>query len=151
MTVVEWLLKAGGSTLPGLALIWANKLIGFFDHSPKIALRAWRADADSTAAALGSLIVVVTALTVSLIPWRWLRTFVAVLFLLVTLFAAWKCYGFFTLLDTVRMSDTDAKPIQAEWENWYIAMLCSFVTAMTCGLTALWSSKPPDRDDNAPA
>lgn len=148
MTVVEWLLKSAISGVPSLALIWGNKLIAFFKNSPEIALRAWRADADSTAAALGSLVIIVLAVVVSLIPWRWLRASIAVLFLLATIFAAWKCYDFFNLLDTVRMTDSEAKQIQAIWRYWYIAMLCLFVAAMTCGLTTIWSGR--GTNDEAP-
>jgi hypothetical protein len=139
MTAVEWLIKSSISGVPSLALVWANKLIAFFKNSPEIALRAWRPDADSTAAALGSLVIIVLAVLVPLIPWRGLRGGIAVLFLLTTIFAAWKCYDFFNLLDTVRMTDSDVKQIQAIWRYWYIAMLCLFVAAMTCGLSTVWS------------
>ena len=70
------------------------------------------------------------------------------MFALVTCFALWKCYSFFTLLDTVRMADTDAKQIQAVWEYWYIAMLCCFVAAMTCALTTIWPGRGQNDDDD---
>lgn len=141
MTVLSWLLKSSVSAIPGLALIWANKLIGFFQNSPQIAFRSWRADADSTAAAIGSGVIIVLAVGVSLIPWRWVRAIIAGLFLLATIFAAWKCYNFFDVLDTVKMSDSDAKQMQAVWRYWYILMQWFFVAAVTCGLTTMWSNK----------
>jgi hypothetical protein len=138
MTVLDWLLKTSISAVPSAVLIWVNKLVGFFKNSPEIALRAWRSDADSTAAGFGTLIVIVLAVSVSLLPRRWMRAILAVAFALLTGIALYKCYNSFTLLDTVRMSDTDARAIQAAWRCWYIALLCSFVAAMTCAFTTIW-------------
>jgi hypothetical protein len=100
MTVFDWLWRTGVSSVPSIALVWVNKLIGFFKNSPDIAYYKWRPDADGTAAALGTVTVIVFAVIVSLIPRRWLRGGLAVLFLVATGFAVWKCYDFHTLLDT---------------------------------------------------
>jgi hypothetical protein len=41
------------------------------------------------------------------------------------------------------MSTADAAPIQAVWEFWYIAMLITFVAAVTCALAAIeWNGVP---------
>jgi hypothetical protein len=126
--------------VPGLVGLWVNKLIGLFANSPRIALRDWRPDADHTAAALGTVVVIVLAVGLPLIPPKPVRIGLAmglaILFLILTGVGVWQCYSFFHYLDSVSMSKADARDLQAVWERWYIVMLIAFVATVTCALAA---------------
>ncbi len=134
--MAEWirhLIAKGMYGVPGAVLLWVNKVLDLIRFVPQLGLPEWRADADGIAAGVGTALVFVLVAVLSLVakPWRALVTVVA---LIVTAIAVWRCLVIFTILDTTRMPDTEAKLLQASWENWYIAMQWAFVAAITSAL-----------------
>jgi hypothetical protein len=137
-----WLLGTGANALPGAVVLWVNKFIALFKGASHIALRDWRPDADNTAAGFGTALVIVLAATMPLVSRAW-RSGFAIGSLALSGIALWRCYANFNYLDMVRVSDFEARQIQASWEYWYIVMLCSFVAAITCGLSIIRANSAP--------
>jgi hypothetical protein len=131
---------AGAGT--GTLVIWVNKVIGLFAGS-SLSLLSWQHEADITAGAFGTGVAfVLAAIAVWLLP-RWLRPIVAFVFLLGSLFLAWRCTASHDLLSSTRMARLDSDHVRALWRLEYIGMLLSFVAALTCAAAAWWSDQKP--------
>jgi hypothetical protein len=144
--MLRYIIQSGLRALPGTVALWVNKWIALFANSPRIALRDWRPDADNTAAAFGTGVVIVLALGVPLIPSRLARFGLALLLLILSAIAMWQCYESFDMLSSIPMSTTDARRPQAVWEYWYIGMLVAFVAAVTSALALLRGGNPRNGD-----
>jgi hypothetical protein len=131
---------AGATT--GTLVIWVNKVIGLFAGSA-LSLRTWQHEADITAGAFGTGVAFVTAALSVLLLRRWLRPIVASVFLVGSLFLAWRCSVMHDVLASTPMAIPEADSLRALWRLDYIGMLLSFVAALTCAAAAWWSDNKP--------
>jgi hypothetical protein len=147
MKMLQYIGQTASLALPGVVLLWVNTWMALFANSPRIALRDWRPDADNTAAAYGTAVVIVLAVGVPLIRSKVARIGLAIVFLVVSGIGLWRCYASFELLDTVKMSTADASGTQASWRLWYITMLIAFVAAVTSALSAIYADRSSDEGE----